>query len=130
MIAIAGRHGAAIEAPSILEREGKFYLFVSFDQCCKGIDSTCNIRVGRADRVEGPYLAKDGKDMLEGGGSLMLATTGRFIGPGGQEAVKTSGGDMLAYHYYDGEAGGVAKLQLSPLNWRSDGWPELGALPQ
>ena len=130
MIAVAGRHGAAIEAPSILERKGKFYLFVSFDQCCKGVESTYSIRAGRADRVEGPYLAKDGKDMLEGGGSLMLATTGRFIGPGGQEPVKTSRGDMLAYHYYDGEAGGVAKLRLSPLNWTSDGWPELGALPQ
>ena len=42
--------------------------------------------------------------MLEGGGSLLLATTGRFIGPGGQEAVKTSKGDWLAYHYYDGDA--------------------------
>jgi hypothetical protein len=42
-----------------------------------------------------------GKDMLEDGGSLLLATKGRFIGPGGQEAVKTSKGDMLAYHYYE-----------------------------
>ncbi len=92
VFALAGRQGGAIEAPSILEHEGKFYLFVSFDQCCKGVASTYNIRVGRADRIEGPYLDRDGKDMLEGGGSLVLATTGRFIGPGGQEAVKTSQG--------------------------------------
>jgi arabinan endo-1,5-alpha-L-arabinosidase len=50
---LAGRDGAAIEAPSILERDGMFYLFVSFDQCCKGVASTYNIRVGRADRIEG-----------------------------------------------------------------------------
>ena len=50
--------------------------------------------------------------------------------PAGKEPVKTSKGDMLAYHYYDGEEGGVAKLQLSPLSWTSDGWPELGPLPQ
>jgi len=129
-IALAGRQGGAIEASSILEHEGKFYLFVSFDQCCKGIDSTYNIRVGRADRIEGPYLDSDGKDMAQGGGSLLLAATGRTIGPGGQEALKTSKGDMLAYHYYDGDEGGVSKLQLSPLNWTSDGWPELGPLPQ
>ncbi len=129
-IALAGRHGGAIEASSILEHEGKFYLFVSFDQCCKGIDSTYNIRVGRAERIEGPYFDRDGKDMRQGGGSLLLATTGRFIGPGGQEAVKTSKGDMLAYHYYDGDAAGAAKLQFSPLGWTPDGWPELGALPQ
>ena len=130
VIALASRHGGAIEAPSILEHGGKFYLFVSFDQCCKGVASTYNIRVGRADRIEGPYLDRDGKAMLEGGGSLMLGATGRFIGPGGQEAVKTSKGDMLAYHYYDGDAGGVAKLQLSPIRWTPDGWPELDPLPQ
>ncbi len=131
-IAIAARkmHDGVIEAPSIIEHDGRFVLFVSFDQCCKGVASTYNIRVGRADRIEGPYRDRDGKAMLEGGGSLVLATTGRFIGPGGQEAVKTSKGDMLAYHYYDGDAGGVAKLQVSPILWSADGWPELGPLPQ
>ena len=114
----------------ILERQGKFYLFVSFDQCCKGVASTYNIRVGRADRIEGPYLDRDGKAMLDGGGSLLLATTGRFIGPGGQEALKTSRGDMLAYHYYDRDAGGASKLELAPIRWTSDGWPSLDPLPR
>ncbi len=129
-IALASRNGGAIEAASILEHAGKFYLFVSFDQCCKGVASTYNIRVGRADRIEGPYRDKDGKAMLEGAGALLLATTGRFIGPGGQEAVKTSRGEMLAYHYYDGDAFGASKLQFSPILWTADGWPELGPLPQ
>jgi arabinan endo-1,5-alpha-L-arabinosidase len=129
-IALASRNGGAIEAASILERDGKYYLFVSFDQCCKGVASTYNIRVGRADRIEGPYRDKDGKAMLEGGGSLVLATTGRFIGPGGQEAVKTTKGDMLAYHYYDGADAGAPKLQVSPILWTTDGWPELGPLPE
>jgi arabinan endo-1,5-alpha-L-arabinosidase len=129
-ISLASRHGGAIEAASLLEHDTKFYLFVSFDQCCKGVASTYNIRVGRSDRVDGPYRDKDGKAMLEGGGSLVLETTGRFIGPGGQEAVKTSKGDRLAYHYYDGDAAGAAKLQFSPILWAADGWPELGALPQ
>jgi arabinan endo-1,5-alpha-L-arabinosidase len=129
-IALAGRHGGAIEAASILEHDGKFYLFVSFDQCCKGVASTYNIRVGRADRIDGPYRDKGGKDMLDGGGTLVLATTGRFIGPGGQEPVKTSRGDGLAFHYYDGDAAGAAKLQFSPILWTADGWPELGPLPR
>jgi arabinan endo-1,5-alpha-L-arabinosidase len=129
-IALAGRQGGAIEASSILEHDAMFYLFVSFDQCCKGVASTYNIRVGRADRVEGPYLDKDGKDMLRGGGSLLLATSGRFVGPGGQEAVRTSNGEMLAYHYYDGDEAGVAKLQFSSIHWTADGWPEVGPLSQ
>jgi arabinan endo-1,5-alpha-L-arabinosidase len=130
-VALAARAGAgAVEASALLERAGRFYLFVSFDQCCKGVASTYNIRFGRADRVEGPYRDRDGKDMREGGGSLLQASSGRFIGPGGQEPVKTSTGDWLAYHYYDGGDGGAAKLQLSPLGWTDDGWPELGPPPR
>jgi arabinan endo-1,5-alpha-L-arabinosidase len=128
-VALASRNGGAIEAASILERDGKFFLFVSFDQCCKGVASTYNIRVGRADRIEGPYFDQAGKAMLEGGGSLMMSTTGRFIGPGGQEAVKTATGERLAYHYYDGEEAGASKLQVSPILWTADGWPNLGTPP-
>src|ERR1700689_380855 len=56
-------------------------------------------------------------------------TTGRFIGPRGQEAVKTAKGDRLAY-YYDGYAAGGAKLQFSRFIWSADGRPELGPLPK
>jgi arabinan endo-1,5-alpha-L-arabinosidase len=126
---LASRSGGVVEAASILEHSGRFYLFVSFDECCKGVASTYNIRVGRADRIEGPYFDRDGKAMLEGGGSLVLATTGRFIGPGGQEAVKTSKGEMLAYHYYDGADAGASKLMFPPLRWSPDGWPALDPLP-
>ena len=129
-VPIASRNGGAVEAASILEHAGKFSLFLSFDQCCRGVASTYNIRIGRADAIEGPYRDKDGKAMLEGGASLLLATTGRFIGPGGQEAVKTAKGEMLVYQYYDGDAGGVSKLQVSPIIWSADGWPQLGPLPQ
>ena len=124
-IALASRDGGAIEAPALIEHDGRFYLFVSFDQCCKGVASTYSIRVGRADRIEGPYVDREGKPMLDGGGSIVQATTGRVIGPGGQEPVRTERGDMLAFHYYDGDRGGVPTLQLSPLRWTADGWPAL-----
>jgi arabinan endo-1,5-alpha-L-arabinosidase len=127
---LAPRGGAGVEAASILEHEGRFYLFVSFDQCCRGIQSTYNMRVGRADTVTGPYVDRDGKPMLQGGGTLLLGSTGRFVGPGGQEGFVTSQGDMLAFHYYDGADLGVPKLQISPLDWTPDGWPELPALPE
>ena len=41
-----------------------------------------------------PIATGTARTWLDGGGSLMLATTGRFIGPGGQEAVKTSKGRL------------------------------------
>ncbi len=130
MVSLASRHGGAVEAASILEHDGRFFLFVSFDQCCKGVASTYAIRVGRAERIEGPYVDRDGKAMLDGGGSLLLATTGRFIGPGGQEAVRTAKGERLVYHYYDGDDAGQSKLAFAPLRWSMDGWPQLDPLPQ
>jgi arabinan endo-1,5-alpha-L-arabinosidase len=128
--ALASRGGAGIEAPSILEHEGRFYLFVSFDRCCAGLESTYRIMVGRAEEITGPYVDADGKPMMAGGGTEVLARTGRFIGPGGQEAFIGPEGEMLTYHYYDGEELGVPKLQISPIRWTDDGWPVLDPLPQ
>lgn len=126
---LASRNGEAIEASTILEHEGQFYLLVSFDACCRGLESTYRIMMGRADAVEGPYLDRDGRPMLEGGGTELLASTGRYHGPGGQEFVDVHGTPWLAFHFYDGETGGTPKLQLAPLGWTEDGWPELGTLP-
>jgi len=121
-------HGS-IEASSILEHDGKFYLFVSYDQCCQGIASTYRIMVGRADAVTGPYSGKTGTPMLKSGATQLQARIGRYIGPGGQEPVKTPSGDVLIYHYYDGDDGGTSKLQIAPITWTDDGWPELAPPP-
>lgn len=127
---LASRNGEAVEAASILENEGRYYLFVSFDACCRGLNSTYRIMVGRADAVTGPYLDRDGKAMLDGGGTELLKGTGRFIGPGGQEVFRVAGEPWLAFHYYDGKDGAAPKLQLAPLSFSADGWPEIGPLPE
>ena len=46
----------AIEAPFIVHRGGYFYLFTSFDLCCRGIKSTYRTVVGRAKSITGPYV--------------------------------------------------------------------------
>ena len=129
MVRLASRGGGAIEAPAILEHDGRFYLFVSFDKCCAGLASTYRIMVGRADAVEGPYLDRDGKPLLEGGGTELLKSTGRYRGPGGQEVFRRDGRPWLAYHWYDRDQGGIPKLALSPIRFDAEGWPDV-ALPQ
>ncbi|MBO0979635.1 arabinan endo-1,5-alpha-L-arabinosidase [Microbacterium sp. SD291] len=108
----------AIEAPYIVAHEGWFYLFASRGFCCKGIDSTYEIIVGRSKSVTGPYLDADGGALLDDGGTVVLTSEGDAIGPGGQSA---SAG-MLAFHFYDGAADGVPTLGILPIAWR-DGWP-------
>ena len=102
---------------------------MSFDLCCRGISSTYRIMVGRADAVTGPYVDRDGKAMAEGGGTELVKTTGRYHGPGGQEVFLVKGQPWLAFHYYNADFTGVPMLQLAPIGWTADGWPELGPLP-
>lgn len=117
----------ALEAPFLVRRGPYFYLFVSFDFCCRGLNSTYNIRVGRAKKVEGPYEDRDGKRLMEGGGTLVLGTDGRQIGPGHNAVLREKRRDLLAYHFYDGDKNGVPTLQVRPLVWTKDGWPTASA---
>jgi arabinan endo-1,5-alpha-L-arabinosidase len=127
ILGIASReHPNAIEGPFIFKKKEYYYLLVSFDLCCRGVNSTYNIRVGRSLRAEGPYVDKDGKPMLEGGGSLLLGTEGAAIGPGHCSVYTESKRCLLVYHYYDGNSGGVPTLQIRPMSFGKDGWPKLG----
>lgn len=117
----------AIEAPFIIRKNGYYYLFVSFDFCCRGKDSTYNIRVGRSRMVTGPYTDRSGKEMQEGGGTLILASEGRWRGPGHCAILQGKDGEKIVYHAYDAEARGVSTLRISPLSWDAEGWPSIGA---
>src|SRR5439155_17722141 len=72
----------AIEAAFVIHRDNSFYLFASFDGCCQGVKSNYNIRVGRAEKITGPYKDASEKPMLEGGGTMLLQGNGRIRGPG------------------------------------------------
>jgi arabinan endo-1,5-alpha-L-arabinosidase len=126
LYSLASRNGGAIEAPSIISRNGYYYLFVSFDTCCQGANSTYRTMVGRATRITGPYTNKAGTDMMAGAAEQLLATSGRYIGPGGGAAFRNGSGHVYAYHYYDGNGNGAPKLQVRPIDWGSDDWPTLG----
>ena len=114
-----------IEAP-FLHKEGDwYYLFVNWGKCCRGVDSTYEIRVGRSRSITGPFEDKDGVAMTAGGGSLVLGSDGRHIGPGHASILEQGGKQWLAHHFYDGEDAGKSKLRLSPMKW-VDGWPVVG----
>jgi arabinan endo-1,5-alpha-L-arabinosidase len=125
LYSLASRGGDAIEAPSIVYRDGYYYLFVSFDLCCRSLISTYNIRVGRSTSITGPYVDRDGKGMDRGGGTLLLESKDRFVGPGGQTVVLDDRVYRMVNHYYDRSDQGAAKLQVHDLAWTDDGWPQV-----
>ncbi len=123
-------HKDQIEAAAIHRRGDHYYLFVNWGRCCRGVRSTYNIRAGRCKDITGPYLDREGVDLMKGGGSLVLETEGRFIGPGHAGILKDGDRRWLSYHFYDGEENGRSKLAIRPLQWDGTGWPIVQGKPK
>lgn len=124
LVSIAGRPGnTAIEAPFIHYHDGWYYLFVSFDLCCRKTESTYKIVVGRSKDITGPYLDRSGVEMMQGGGTLIDAGDDRWRGPGHCAVYQSSGSAILVNHAYDAQNDGIATLQIRPLYWDAEGWP-------
>ncbi|WP_083752221.1 arabinan endo-1,5-alpha-L-arabinosidase [Saccharothrix sp. ALI-22-I] len=120
---IAGRGGGAIEAPTIVKRGSYYYLFVSFDLCCRGASSTYRVVVGRSSSITGPYVDRSGRAMTSGGGTEVLAGQGSVHGPGHQDVFTDTDSDVMAYHYYTDS--GASRLGVNWLAYDSAGWPYL-----
>ncbi len=129
LLAIAGRPHSpatlfgAIEAPYIVPRGDYYYLFASFDQCCQGLNSSYNIRVGRSTRIDGPYIDRGGVAMASGGGTPVLSGGRRFKGPGHNAIFREKEIDYLVYHAYDTALAGKPVLRIEVLGWDAQGWP-------
>ena len=105
---------------------GFYYLWISFDHCCRGANSDYKIVVGRSKTVQGPFVDRDEKPMLQGGGTLVMANKGSVRGPGSCAILHEQQNDFLIHHYYDADDRGIPKLQINLLTWDADGWPIAG----
>lgn len=115
-----------VEAPFIFKRDGWFYLFVSWDYCCRGMESTYKVVVGRSRKVTGPYLDKHGVDMLNGGGTLVIEGDKSAYEAAGHCAVYSfSGQDWFICHGYSIALDGASVLIQRRVSWTEDGWPAL-----
>jgi hypothetical protein len=120
----------SIEASCLMKRGAFYYLFVNWGSCCVGVNSTYNIRVGRATSISGPYLDRSGADLRTGGGTVFMEGSGKYTGPGHVGVLQENGQLWFSYHYYDAgayapwyNAYGVADFDLQPLTFSADSWP-------
>jgi arabinan endo-1,5-alpha-L-arabinosidase len=116
LISIANNR-SGIEAPYLC-KWGYYYLFVSWDKCCNGCNSTYKIVVGRSTKVTGPYVDKKGNDMLDGGGEIIDAGDDVRRGPGHNGILIDNDTVFCVNHYYACNS----LLQIRPLYF-DDGWP-------
>lgn len=115
------------EATTIIYRDGWYYLLGTHGTCCDGANSTYNIVVGRSRKVTGPYLDNVGRDMLKGGGKMVIAAGGRVVGPGHFGLWDLGDGvqKMSCHFEADLDQGGRSVLGIRPLLWKN-GWPVAG----
>ena len=113
------------EGSCLYQRGGFYYLFVNWGGCCAGVDSTYNIHVGRSTTVTGPYYDKKGVNLVSSGGTMVLESNARYIGPGHAAIMNDNGTNWFTYHYYDGKNNGAATVAMNQIFWTSDGWPIL-----
>lgn len=64
--------------------------------------------------------------MMQGGGTLLLASHGKTRGPGHSAILSADGRDWLVHHMYDADNDGIPTLQIRPLVWAHDDWPLAG----
>jgi arabinan endo-1,5-alpha-L-arabinosidase len=114
---------AALEAPFIFKKGEYYYLFISWDACCRGKDSTYKMMIGRSKDIRGPYLDHEGKSLAEGGGTLLLGGTPAWPGLGHNSVYTWDGKDYMVFHAYEAADNGLQKLKIAELAWDVDGWP-------
>jgi len=125
--------------------DGALWIFANWGFCCRGVNSTYQVVVGVSHNgPTGPFIDQSGVDMIKGGGTLLLSTEGRQIGPGqiGFPFGGTDGGNggtnpngpnanrtapIISYHYYDlnGSPPGQHTLGQSQIVWGTgkNYWP-------
>lgn len=119
----------SIEAAAILDRHGYYYLFLNWGKCCRGLESTYEIRVGRSREITGPYLDADGKELATGGGTLLAGFGQDEVGPGHPCFIEENGAVRMFFHFYDRKRRGFPNLGSHVLGWTDDHWPRLQASP-
>ena len=116
------------EATALMYKDGWYYLLGTHGTCCDGVNSTYNIVCGRSRSVTGPYLDNMGRNMLQGGGKMVLSAGNRATGPGHfGHFVEEEGVEKMSFHYEGTTtAAAAACWPCAPCSGRTAGrWPPI-----
>lgn len=114
-----GWENGIVEAPWLIKRNGKYYLFYS------GNNYNYRYRTGvaRADNILGPYEKK---------GDPILVNNDAWVGPGHGSVVTAHGTDYFFFHAWPALPNGTEDRSrgrlghLAMITWGADGWPTIG----
>jgi arabinan endo-1,5-alpha-L-arabinosidase len=116
-----------VEGGFLFRHGDHYYLFASYDYCCKKSASNYYVACGRSKSVLGPYVGRDGKALMDGYGTSVIVErpwgSTRWRGPGHCGLYHDQDRDLIVYHAYDQEHDSAPTLRLAELSWDADGWP-------
>lgn len=118
--------GTAYEGTNIFKRDGWYYFFASTGDYAGGTNSTYRTVVARSIDLMGPYLDKEGRDILDNGFDVVLDRNDKFSGPGHNAGLieDADGRTWMFYHAYDNSNPEAGRLgMLDEVKWDKDGWP-------
>ncbi len=117
------------EATTMIYRNGWYYLLGTHGTCCDGVNSTYNIVVGRSRNVTGPFYDNMGRDMVAGGGKMVIDGEDRLFGAGHfGRYIEAEGVEKMSLHFEaDLDRSGRSVLAVRPILWVND-WPVGGEL--
>ena len=115
------------EATTMIYRNGWYYLLGTHGTCCDGVNSTYNIVVGRSRNVTGPFIDNVGRDMVAGGGKMVVDGEDRQFGAGHfGRYIEDEGVEKMSFHWEaDLDRSGRSVLAIRPIVWVND-WPVAG----
>lgn len=113
------------EGVFVIKGPAYYYIVASRGICCKGLESTYNVVIGRAKTVEGPYLNKEGKSWVDNQSSPLLKGDSTEPGRGHNGFFTEGDTTYIVYHAYTRSANGASLLNIKPLYADADGWPTL-----
>ncbi len=124
--------GSAVEAPYIIYNPDtkKYYLFVSYDS----LFSDYNVRVGRSDKIDGPYKDYNGNDMtntdeftMEIGnkvlGGYKFGSSQGWLAPGHNSVLRDGKNYYIVHHARPDTDKNWPYLNVRKILWSPDGWP-------
>ncbi|PKI91644.1 arabinan endo-1,5-alpha-L-arabinosidase [Actinomycetales bacterium SN12] len=121
----------AIEGAYVVERDGRYVLFVSYDS----LVDTYSVRVGVSDSITGPYLDHQGRDLTSPTEEDAVATGTKVLGgmrlPGaagliapGHNSIFQDGADtFMVHHVRFADAPAEHEAQIRRVHWTASGWP-------
>lgn len=122
----------ALEASSpVTIQHGHVWLLSSWNYCCRGVNSTYEVHIGRANTINGTFFDKDNISLLNGGGTLVVGKSKDWVACGGQSVIRNTTWSfnntkaLLVIHAYDSKTGDPWLQTVSLIENPNDVWVQI-----